>query len=288
MSSSARSWCAAARSAVCANRATAISMIMAFVFASCTQSPTGTNAPTIPSAPLVERRPDSSIPRGRSRTTSGEETGETRSSTARTDAVVAYEFASLMEGRFGEGWRRPVVKVLHMDFVSVGMTPEEQRSIREFYSIVTDPDLAKSGAPSAGDDDTITSLRHQLRGAGSSVALDIAPPTAWTSREDPDADGPRSDNGDGDDCDSWQSCAYRARNECQKYAKDEAAVISAAAVTTCVFVGVVGGTVTANPLVGVGSGLTCRLLTSAYLNYIKRLLEEECTTAKCGSYPHCI
>ena len=288
MSSSVRSWCATAKSAVCANRATAISMIMAVVFASCTQSPTGTNAPTIPSAPLVERRPDSSVPKGRSRTTSGKGTGNTRSRTARTDAVVAYEFASLMEGRFGAGWRGPVVKVLHMDFVSVGMTPEEQRSIREFYSIVTDPDLAKSGAPSAADDDATTSLRHQLREAGISVALDIAPPTAWTSREDPDTDGPRGDNGDGDDCDSWQACAYRARNECQKYAKDEAAVISAAAVTTCVFVGVVGGTVTANPLIGVGSGLTCRLLTSAYLNYIKRLLEEECTTTKCGYYPHCI
>lgn len=193
-----------------------------------------------------------------------------------------------MESRFGEGWRGPVVKVLHMDFVSVGMMPEEQRRIREFYKIVTDPDVAASGAPDSGDDDAIASLRHQLREAASNVALDIATPTPWASREDSDTDGPKSDNGDGDDCDSWQACAYRARNECQKYAKDEAAVISAAAVTTCVFVGVVGGTVTANPLIGVGSGLTCRLLTSAYLNYIKRLLEEECTTAKCGYYPHCI
>ena len=65
-------------------------------------------------------------------------------------------------------------------------------------------------------------------------------------------------------------------------------VISAAAANACIFAGVVGTAVTSNPLIGIGSGLSYRLLTSAYPQYIKRLLEQECTMMKCRHYPKCI
>ena len=284
-----RSSCSAAVGrAVQAGRIMVLTMIVARVLASCTQAPTATNAPTVPTAPAAESQRSTSIPPDPSEQVPIEGPSGTRLSTARAEAVLAYEFASLMKTQFGEDWREPVTKLLHMDFVAVGMTPEEQQSTRDFYRIVTDADLAASGVPDAEDDHAVVSFRDQLRGAASDVAFEVAVPTVSANAEDPDTEEPEGDGGDGDDCDSWQACAYRARNECQQYARDEAAVISAAAVTTCVFVGVISGTITANPLIGVGSGVTCRLLTSAYLNYIKRLLEEECTTLRCGYYPQCI
>ena len=165
------------------------------------------------------------------------------------------------------------------------MTYDEQEALRQFYRTVLDRDLAASGAPAEGEDRKLSLIREELR----RTALDISSPPGNTVVFDEKEDKTQTRyGGDGDDCDTYQGCAWRARNKCQRYADAEAAVISAAAVYGCTFVSVIGGTVTANVLISVGSGLACRLLSAGYLNYIKRLLEEECTVTTCGYYPHCI
>ncbi len=165
------------------------------------------------------------------------------------------------------------------------MTYDEQEALRQFYRTVLDRDFAASGAPSEGEDRKLSLIREELR----RTVLDISsPPENITVLDEREDKAQTRSGGDGDDCDTYQGCAWRARNKCQRYADAEAAVISAAAVYGCTFVGVVGATVTANPLIGVGSGLACRLLSAGYLNFIKRPLEEKCTVMTCGYYPHCI
>ena len=116
------------------------------------------------------------------------------------------------------------------------------------------------------------------------VALDVMPPVVQPNDDDPDT-GAEEDGGGGDDCESYQACAFRACNECQLYAKREAAVITAAAEIACTFVAVAETSVTKMPILVTP---VCVLLTDAYLTYVKRLLEEECTVMKCGYYPYCI
>ena len=277
--------------------AAAACLIAAFVVGSCADPGTTPHTPTVPSTQTVKPQTSGVTTSVLPDRSTNEDPGESRMSESRAEAVLAHEFASRMEERFGAGWRTSVRKLLDMDFVAIGMSPAEQRGIRDFYRVVTDVSLAASGAPRVEDHEAVVSFRQRLREAGNDrgsqpvalngVALDVMTPIVQKNSDDPDA-GPEGDAGDGDDCESYQACAHRARNECQQYATAEALIISEAAVQACVWVGVIGGTVTSNPLVGVGSGLVCRLLTSSYLNYIKRLLEEECTTMKCGYYPYCI
>ena len=218
-------------------------------------------------------------PRAKEDTVASERVG------ASVDAVLAYEFSALMDSHTDDNWRETVEKLLYIDFQQEGMTYDEQEALRQFYRTALDRDLAASGAPSEGEGQTLSLIREELR----RTALDISSPPGNAVVFDEKEDKARTrSGGDGDDCDGFQACAWRARNECQRYANAEAAVISAAAVYGCAFVGVISGTVTANPLIGVGSGVTCRLLTGGYLNYIKRLLEEECTVSKCGYFPRCI
>lgn len=56
----------------------------------------------------------------------------------------------------------------------------------------------------------------------------------------------------------------------------------------CIWVAVLSGTATSNPLIGLGAGALCQFISSGLRRYMESAFEENCLVTTCGTYPYCI
>lgn len=95
---------------------------------------------------------------------------------------------------------------------------------------------------------------------------------------------------DGDDstCNEHDGCVNRNRSQCQQFATEQVGFVTLAANYGCIWVAVLSGTFTANPLIGIGAGALCAFLTDGLLRHMRRQYIDDCLIMTCGTYPHCV
>ena len=129
-----------------------------------------------------------------------------------------------------------------------------------------------------------SALRRKLRDARLPFGGEVAYSTAPAPRPDP----PSGFDGSDDTCNHYDACVGRNRSRCQRYAQDEMAFVILASDQGCIWVAVLSGTATSNPLIGLGAGALCQFISSGLRRYLESAFEENCLVTTCGTYPYCI
>ena len=199
-------------------------------------------------------------------------------------AIWAYEARSTFEARFGPEWTTLARNALGVNLVAGGATEEQAESFRRLVRLVLDADLAAAGSPAAAEGDAASDLRRELRAARLPFGGEVAYSTAPVPRSGP----PSGFDGSDDTCNHYDACVGRNRSRCQRYAQDEMAFVILASDQGCIWVGVLSGTATSNPLIGLGAGALCQFISSGLRRYMESAFEENCLVIACGTYPYCI
>ena len=252
--------------------------VAAFLFAGGSWLACEADGPSAPTAsPAAVSRTDAAEPVG------GSDSPELLSGDEAL-AIWAYEARSTFEARFGPEWTALARNALGVNLVAGGATKEQAESFRRMVRLVLDADLAAAGAPSAAGGRAASDLRRKLRAARLPFGHDVAYSTAPVSRAVP----PPPFDGSDDTCNAYDACVGRNRSRCQRYAQDEMAFVILASDQGCIWVGILGGTATSNPLIGLGAGALCQFISSGLRRYMESAYEEDCLAMTCGTYPNCI
>lgn len=254
--------------------ATVLALAVLWSFA-CTE--TGSVVPTAPRTPPAEFRPaETASPSGLPEGLSEDE----------ALAIGAYEARRLFEARFGPEWTSLAADALGVDYVAAGATDEQADGFRRLLRLVLDADLAAAGSPSVAVAPAASALRRELRSSSLSSGGGVAFSTTPEARVPPPPPPPT--DGDDSTCNEYDGCVNRNRSQCQQYATEQVGFVTLAANYGCIWVAILSGTFTVNPLIGIGAGALCAFLTDGLLRHMRRQYIDDCLIMTCGTYPHCV